>query len=588
VQVPPAPPSPDGLAAAASRFDQVAAIIRSRGRELRGLPGVVDVRPGIRFRGGWPTGEPAVVVVVERKRKDVPTAERLPVEIDGVPLDVSEVTPLQQLRQEDPQLAERLLPEGPVLVPGEVPAVEATAEVRALGAYQPPPGARLDEVTDAMTVTCHVSPDGGFPLLKDFFAGTRRRLTVGMFDFSAPHVRDALKAALARRPRRHLTLVLDPKLALSAGGDEDNPKADDITEDEIRDALREALGDQFDFAWAAVKFAGKTTGGIFPNAYHIKVAARDGEAFWLSSGNWQSSNQPPPDAVPATDRDQPALRQALRRYNREWHVVVEHPRLADLYERFLLNDLAQAEPLQEEARRAAEAPPALPDLLVPEVAEETERAARPVRRFDPGPFTFTARRPLRVQPLLTPDRDPRSADRFIYAARVRELIDSARTKLYFQNQYINLGKRMEPEFVALVAALKAKANDRGVDCRIILRDLIGAREMLEALLADGFPADRIRLQKSTHTKGIVVDGERVLVGSHNWSSNGTTRNRDASLIFFDKQIAGYYEQVFLHDWDSLAAARVSTELGMPRLAPRRRGPAPAGMRRVPWAAYFED
>ena len=34
--------------------------------------------------------------------------------------------------------------------------------------------------------------------------------------------------------------------------------------------------------------AGKT----FASAYHIKVAVRDRKSFWLSSGNWQSSNQP--------------------------------------------------------------------------------------------------------------------------------------------------------------------------------------------------------------------------------------------------------------------------------------------------------
>src|SRR5581483_414862 len=107
---------------------------------------------------------------------------------------------------EDPRLAERFLPESPFLVPGELPVIETAAEARALSAYHPPPGARLDEVKDAMTVTCHVSPDQGFQVLSSFLAGTRERLTVGMFDFSAPHVRDGLKAALSRRPPLHLTL----------------------------------------------------------------------------------------------------------------------------------------------------------------------------------------------------------------------------------------------------------------------------------------------------------------------------------------------------------------------------------------------
>jgi hypothetical protein len=587
-----APAAPAGPTMGAARFDRVIAVIRARGRELRSLPGVVDVRPGIRFRHGWPTGEPAVVVVVEQKRDDVPADQRLPAEIDGVPLDVAAATPLQLLRRDDPRLAERLQPEEPLLLPGEAPVIEAAADdERGALAYVPPPGVRLDEITDAMTVTCHVSPDDGWPMLDEFFGGVRRRLTVGMYDFSAPHVRDGLRDALTRSPasaRRSLTLVLDPKLALTNGGDEaSNPKANDVTEDKVRDALSKALHDRLDFAWAAVKLQGKTTAGIFPNAYHIKVAVRDGEAFWLSSGNWQSTNQPPPDAVPESDEDQAELRRTLKRYNREWHVVVEHAGLANVFERFLQNDLAQAAPLQDETRGVVEEL-RLPDLLVPELPEDPERAARPVKLFDRQPFRFTGQRKLRVQPLLTPDKDPSNAAHRVYAARVLELVRSARKKLYFQNQYINLGKRMEPAFVELVAALKDKANDRAIDTRIILRDLIGAREMLEALLANGFPADRIRLQKATHTKGIVVDGAAVLVGSHNWSSNGTTRNRDASLIFFDKRIADYYERIFLHDWDALASARVSEELAMPRLAGRRRGGGTTGLRRVPWEAYFED
>ena len=31
---------------------------------------------------------------------------------------------------------------------------------------------------------------------------------------------------------------------------------------------------------------------IFRTAYHIKVAVRDHSTFWLSSGNWNNSNQP--------------------------------------------------------------------------------------------------------------------------------------------------------------------------------------------------------------------------------------------------------------------------------------------------------
>ena len=36
--------------------------------------------------------------------------------------------------------------------------------------------------------------------------------------------------------------------------------------------------------------------GWVASSYHIKVAVRDDEAAWLSSGNWQSSNHRRPSA----------------------------------------------------------------------------------------------------------------------------------------------------------------------------------------------------------------------------------------------------------------------------------------------------
>ena len=39
------------------------------------------------------------------------------------------------------------------------------------------------------------------------------------------------------------------------------------------------------------------------------------------------------------------------------------------------------------------------------------------------------------------------------------------------------------------------------------------------------------------------------------SSDGTTDNRDASLIFNNEEIAAYYERAFLHDWNARSAQR---------------------------------
>ena len=397
-----------------------------------------------------------------------------------------------------------------------------------------------------MTITCHCSPDAGFTTLGPFLEGVKERFTVAMYDFTAPHILRALEAGM-KKARGDLDLNLDPKQSGGGkpkGGDGGGgAKAADLDEDDLRDQLAGALGDRFKFTWAAVQCKGKTSGGIFPNAYHIKVAVRDGKAFWLSSGNWQSSNQPDIDPI-----DKPEDRKGVSKFNREWNIVVEHPGLAQLYEKYIKWDMEQTAEFQEEVEEREVSPP-LPDLLVPE--EPEERAI--TRFFKPKVFTYTKGKPLRIQPVLTPDN---------YAQVVLEHIKSAAKSLYFQNQYIAVNKENSKAFDALLDALLAKIG-AGLDVRIILRNLPGARQMLEALQLRGFDASKIRLQGTCHNKGIIVDSRAVALGSHNWSSDGTTKNRDATLIIHDPEVAAYYEQAFLHDWENQARQQTHDASTMP-------------------------
>ncbi len=52
-----------------------------------------------------------------------------------------------------------------------------------------------------------------------------------------------------------------------------------------------------------------------------------------------------------------------------------------------------------------------------------------------------------------------------------------------------------------------------------------------------------------HNKLIVVDEEKVLLGSQNWSTTGLMSNREASLLVEHAGIAGYFAEIFDADWD---------------------------------------
>jgi len=67
---------------------------------------------------------------------------------------------------------------------------------------------------------------------------------------------------------------------------------------------------------------------------------------------------------------------------------------------------------------------------------------------------------------------------------------------------------------------------------------------LEAKLMD---LDELGLLK-LHAKGVVVDGNSVLVSSINWNEHSPTKNRELGVIIYGEP-AGYFAKVFECDWD---------------------------------------
>jgi len=156
-----------------------------------------------------------------------------------------------------------------------------------------------------------------------------------------------------------------------------------------------------------------------------------------------------------------------------------------------------------------------------------------------------------------------------------------------QNQSFNAPKPNHAQLKELLDAVLAKQR-AGVDVKIIFRVLFApdARENLEKLQEFGFDDGSIKVQKNCHTKGIIVDRKRVMLGSQNWSNDGVSVNRDASLIFEDVPLAKYFGNIFDHDWKNLAKQNIGSEM----MAIEPIGPheaTPAGMIRLSWKDYME-
>lgn len=522
-----------------ARYDAVLTAARA---EFGSIPGVLGVELGYVFKNGWITDTRAIVVTIVRRDKNG----------NGVRPTVPDRFQGVSVQTTGPGIEDLLaLRSGRAVAE----AIFAEAVVAEEIVYQPPTSVELEKITDTMRVVAHLGPDNGWAKLKEFLADAKTSLTIGMYDFGARHILEAILAHRATPSFRKLTLTIQKGESLGGAA-----KANDLPDEKVIQELAVGFKDKFDQAWVKI---GSVNGWV-ASSYHIKVAVRDGKAFWLSSGNWQSSNQPKDDPFV-----KPKTKGLLKKYNREWHAIIEHKGLAKTFEAFLLHDYENnkgTDGLEDFM---------LPDVLVPDefFAHEAAEDPNAWEYFQP----FDQERKFTVTPLLTPDN---------YHAEVLNLIRSAQSELLIQNQTFNAPKENHDSLRELVEAVLEKQR-AGLKVRVIFRllDYGSVRKNLSALKDLGFDIDGFRVQKNCHTKGIIVDGKRVLLGSQNWSNHGVSINRDASLLFDDEELAAYFKRVFEHDWVALADKDIGSDDGGLELTNAEE--TPPGMVRLSWKDYVE-
>ena len=307
---------------------------------------------------------------------------------------------------------------------------------------------------------------------------------------------------------------------------------------------------------------------LFATSYHIKVAVRDDEEFWISSGNFKNSGQP--DIHPVDDGT--TSFGPLNQFNREWHAVIKNDSLAATFKSFIEYDFEESTRVHEE-REGLEHPRfPFPDLLIPVEREVVMERRREAKYF--APLVLENER-IRIQPLLTPDN---------YIDFVPDLIRSATERIFIQNQSFNWkATDNEPQFEELLQAIVDQQNN-GLEIKIIFRDnreFPGGdnRELFERLKDFGFDTDQFKVQRRCHNKGMIIDSSVVMLGSHNWTNSGILVNRDASLIVHHEKVAQFYEQLFLFDWENQAQAQVLESVAGVRVASRDLE-TPEGMRRI--------
>jgi PLD-like domain len=260
-------------------------------------------------------------------------------------------------------------------------------------------------------------------------------------------------------------------------------------------------------------------------------------------------------------------------------MVIKNKTLAGRFRNHILADLAFSKENGGREESVAEDMFVDVPIAVEEAIELEARAA--TRILEP----LAINRPVKVKPLLTPDQKGK-----VYSEAVLDLIESAEEQLLFQIPYIDSYKEAAKGYLEKLVKALIEQSKQIDDFRVILRSDHGTWiPCAEDLMKRGLNLDKCfkHLPKS-HTKGMIVDGQRVLVGSHNWSGGGVTLNRDASLLFDDADIGKYFRDAFEIDWKR-ALLPIIPEAAIteaPRLADPD-SPVPPGFRRITLDEFLE-
>ena len=413
--------------------------------------------------------------------------------------------------------------------------VEAMPEVEAIASIAYDDDARggekfsFDQIDEEMEVTMHVGPEYSWEVLRKFLSESQGNLVSAMYEFQADHIREALEGRL--RDGASLELVLDNATFAK-------PKPTEDAFDRV--AVFEDWAHRFHFKRIV---APEGSRGLIANSYHIKVTVRDDDTFWLSSGNWKGESSQP--IITPQELALASAGQADLKGNREWHVVIKNSTLATRFRSHIQQDFTRSQALG--GRVVPKSQPE-DETFIDVPLDETVVLERPAPSHTIKPVHFTDT--IEVKPLLTPDMEGT-----VYSKAVLRLIRSAKQSLLFQIPYIGMTTNPEASrgyIDDLIEALIDKLTTLD-DARVILRSgssgYSSPTHSAWYFKSKGVDINsRLRVIENHHTKGMIVDGQRILLGSHNWSAAGVTLNRDASLLFDHERIAKYYTEAFEIDW----------------------------------------
>ena len=251
---------------------------------------------------------------------------------------------------------------------------------------------------------------------------------------------------------------------------------------------------------------------------HSKVAVVDSQQVWISSGNWKTSSMPDDGSG-----------------NRDWGIIVDSEDLATIVLERMEFDENPSELHVEDATYPQ-----------PEAGSYTPPSAHTV-----GSLASPITGPISGELLTCPDD---------CMLGLSDFIDSADSEILLSLQYFEMDWYWGWQQNPLLDSLEDAAA-RGVSIRLAINQHYvnenpGIREAVNELNDWEGDVEAILMSENEtvtklHNKGVIIDGESVLISSINWGDNSILRNREMGLIIHSQQATAPFLDSFWEDWNRL-------------------------------------
>ncbi|MBN1761681.1 MAG: lamin tail domain-containing protein [Methanomicrobia archaeon] len=350
------------------------------------------------------------------------------------------------------------------------------------------------------SATAFVSPDCSFSVVQAELESASSSLYINLYEFDNPYLTDSIIAALNRGVNVQLLLESSP-----VGG---------IT------------GEERYIAETIAKNGGDVRYSRDPYLNHAKYAVIDNRALVVMTENWKTTGTPTNNSFG----------------NRGWGIVLRDEDMAKYFTDVFIEDFYRGKEFVSEVGGA-------------ETDKETITRTIPQGSYIPAFEPRTVTCDFTVIPVLAPDTA-------LSNATILGAIQNAQASVYVQQ--FSAGRFWDEGDNTFIAAL-IEAARRGCDVKVLLDskdysvegsndndevvawlERIASEENL-TLYAELADLDALGLAK-IHTKGLIVDGEIVVIASLNWNPN-SAHNREAGVIVANENIASFFTDVFLHDWN---------------------------------------